>query len=208
MHVIIRFTGFISHMRVFNFLVLAFAAIKAEDSDDHEGKGGISFSISKTSTKGPVEHADDVSEEVHEKSSSTESVKSHSAPEDTKQGQEPRQSDTSDVATDTSTNSTESTQLVDDASTRSLGIAHQTDVFFHNLQNVSLTISELGLEGTNAAIHIRTLASYTELLMKSLEHLESLQPEEKRIYWDLKDTVNVSGPSPVLLFACRSSPNM
>ena len=195
-------------MRVLTLLLLASADSKAGDSDDHEGKGGISFSISKTSTKGPVEHADDVSEEVHEKSSSTESMKSQTAPEETRRSQELRQSDTSDVGTDTSTNSTESTHLVDDASTRSLGIAHQTDIFFHNLQNVSLTISELGLEGTNTAIHIRTLASYTELLMKSLEHLESLQSDEKRIYWDLKDTVNVGGPSAVLILSCRSSPNM
>jgi hypothetical protein len=181
------------------FYVLLFPNVfSLTGDDDIEGGSGISLSFSKKSTKGHVETADDSEEHIHESTTKTISSKS----EDVQSRRHEKASNAMDQSTkeenagdgtssSTATIDRDSVQSVDDASTRSFAIAHQTELFLGNLQTVSFTMTELNLEAINAAVHIRVLSSYTELLIKSLEHFETLQSEEQRFYWQLKDTVNV-----------------
>ena len=191
-------------MRSASFIYLIFATHEVTGLDSAEGDAGISLSFSKKTTKGHAEPSDD-SEEHHQETKTT-TLSSISGGE-----QGPRREDSShasaqsaetensgDSSGGTTTNDRDSVQSVDDASTRSFAIAHQTELFIGNLQNVTFTIAELSLEAVNAAVHIRTLSSYTELLIKSLEHFEILESEEQRFYWQLKDTVSVR------IIACAS----
>ena len=68
-----------------------------------------------------------------------------------------------------------------DQSFRSLSIANQETIFFGNLQEAVYKISVLNHESMNAVVHIRTLESYTMVLIKALDHLNQLQKSHKNI---------------------------
>lgn len=162
------------------------------DGDDeavsHSGKGGLSISISKTSTKESPEVQTD---EITDTSTTRKSIKksTESSPNIAEVLKNDTESSTSPAVS--STNRSDLPQSIDDSSTRSLNIAHQTHLFFENLQQVALNVSELSLEGMNAAVHLRVLSSYVDLMVKALEHLETLESEERRHYGLLKDTITV-----------------
>jgi len=185
--------GLYQDMRIVALLVYSLVVMGDEDSEHHEGSDGISLSISKSSTKGTVEHPEDSVEEIHQESSGSRSTnKENSTLKPVGTGE--METHNTDEETAIRANSTDSAQSIDDASTRSVAIAHQTFLFFENLQNVSLTFSELASEGINAATNIRTLSAYTELLIKCLDQMESLQSDEKTHYWALQDAVKVCRP--------------
>lgn len=162
------------------------------DGDDeavsHSGKGGLSISISKTSTKESPEVQTD---EITDTSTTRKSIKksTESSPNSAEVLKNDTESSTSTAVS--STNRSDLPQSIDDSSTRSLNIAHQTHIFLENLQQVALNVSELSLEGMNAVVHLRVLSSYVDLMVKALEHLETLESEERRHYGLLKDTITV-----------------